>query len=129
MKSKIKITLIAFLSLASILLFSLFYLISGSGYQLINTENSPNSIYTLTEFLSNSEAGHAPYSSHLVLSTEPITNPEKGHIIYAGYCFKLNYTWDSNEQITINCKSKESIKTITLAKVSYGININFNTNS
>ncbi|HEY9201262.1 MAG TPA: hypothetical protein VIQ81_06695 [Gammaproteobacteria bacterium] len=129
MRNKTKITLIAFLSSATILLFSFLYLINGSGYQLINTENSPNSIYTLTEFLSNSEAGHAPYGSYLVLSTEPIANPDKGHIIYAGYCFKLNYTWDSNEQITINCKSKESIKTITLAKVSYGININFNTNS
>lgn len=73
-----------------------------------------------------SEAGHAPYGEHLVLSKFAISSPEKGHVIYAGYCNKLKYSWVANEKIEISCQREDSEKVITLSNKAYAINVIYN---
>lgn len=125
MKSKIAITVLSLLILGYVSFRVLIYFFDGIDYKILSSKRSPDANYLITEFQSMSEGSHAPYGKHLVLSWGPVNKPDKGHVIFAGYCNTLTYSWASEKEITVECNSteKDNIKSISTA--AYGIEINY----
>lgn len=94
-------------------------------YDIYSSERSPNGSYIITGFDSMSEGAHAPYGQHLTLSKLPVNTPDKGYVIFAGYCNKLSYVWNSDTDITISCSGLDEEKVRSSAVKAYGIKINY----
>lgn len=99
------------------------YLLTGTEYSLKSKKISPLGRNTIYELQSNSEQGHAPYGQHLVLSSwMPVRSPDDGYVVFAGYCNqKFEYTWESEREVSIKCKSNEKDHTKTKAELVRGI--------
>ena len=114
--------IILFLILAGTLVVKIY--LPSLSYSIDSNKVSPNGHFSVTEFYSNSEGGHAPYGQHLVLSREKIIrHPDEGHLIFAGYCSKLNYEWNQVNNITISCHSRENAQIMAQSVMVYGIEI------
>lgn len=94
-------------------------------YDILSSKSSPNGSYIITELNSMSEGAHAPYGQHLVLSRRPVNTPDKGYVIFAGYCNKLSYEWSSDTDITILCSGLDKEKVRSSAIKAYGIQISY----
>ncbi len=93
----------------------------GVDYKFKTSKQSPSKQYTIFEFESRSETGHAPYGSELILTKKNTINfPKEGYLIFAGYCKSLEYSWKTNSSIQVIC---ENSKIITQVKKAYDINI------
>lgn len=99
--------------------------ISDFDSNLVSSKVSPNGQYTVFEFESTSEGGHAPYGQELVLTNKKnIKSPEDGYIIFAGYCNRpMTYSWKSNNAIQVVCESNEKITIRTKSDKAFDINI------
>ena len=105
------------------------YLFDGMDYQVLSTQKSPDGSRLLTHMKSMSESSHAPYGDHLVLSRWGVNTPDKGYVVFAGYCENLDYSWGSSEAISITCSGENKEELIkTLVKKAYGIRVVFNEN-
>ena len=98
-----------------------------SSYELVATQRSPSGMLTIAAFRSVSEAGHAPYGDHLVLSPEPhIRRPSDGYVVFAGYCSnELRFSWTSDTEVVIQCDTKESNPVVTLASRAGRVDFRF----
>lgn len=103
----------------------LIHISNSLSYQLNTTKLASNKKFIVSEFESISEAGHAPYGKHLTLSKKPIDSPGQGHIIYAGYCLNLEYSWLSDNRIQVKCRTDKPEKVISLSKTAYGIVVEY----
>ena len=93
-------------------------------YNFVTSKQSSNKQYTIFEFESTSEAGHAPYGRELVLTKKnSINTPKEGYVIFAGYCKSLEYSWKTNSTIQVICKSNEKISIRTKVNKAHNINI------
>jgi len=114
---------------AIIALYALFRLLMvvlpSLDYEKQSSKTSPNGNSELTLFQSQSEAGHAPYGEHLVLhSTRKVLNPDKGHVIFAGYCESgLDYSWKSDKEIVVKCAPSGKVPILTSSTIAYGVSI------
>ena len=96
----------------------------STSYDIDSNKVSPNGRFSVTEFYSKTDSGHAPYGQHLVLSPEKIIrHPDEGHLIFAGYCSKLSYEWNQDNNITIICKSRGNTQVRAQSVMVYGIEI------
>ena len=96
------------------------------GFDVDSNKVSPNGAFSITEFYSKSDsAGHAaPYGQHLVLSREKlISHPDKGDLIFAGYCSNLSYEWNQENNISIVCKSGGNPQIMAHSTMVYGVKI------
>lgn len=125
MKSKIIITLLTLLILGYVCLKALIYYLGGMDYQNVSSKSAPDSRYLITEFHSMTEVSHAPYGLHLVLSSKPVNTPENGHVIFAGYCKSLAYSWITNREIMVTCVGSEEDPVRSRSLMAYGISINY----
>lgn len=125
MKSQITITLLALVILGYICLRVPNYFLDGADYEIISSKRSPDDRFLIIEFQSNGEEAHAPYGQHLVLSWKPVNKPKQGHIIFAGYCKKLTYSWVSEQKIAIACESTEKNNVRSRSTKAYGIEIEY----
>ena len=92
-------------------------------HYLVSTESAPGGSLIVTELHSLSESGHAPYGQYLVLSRKQVTTPDKGFVIFAGYCNSLSYSWISNTEIFISCDSGNSDTIRTKSIRALGVEI------
>lgn len=101
--------------------------IDASGYAMKSKKASPFGQYTVYEIESVSEEGPAPYGLHLVLSDDVLVmKPDDGEVIFAGYCDPpLMYSWESENQISIQCKptEKEAVNSQARSKSVRGIHV------
>lgn len=94
-------------------------------YDIASSKRSPNGNYIITEFDSMSEGAHAPYGQHLTVSKMPVNTPDKGYVIFAGYCNDLSYVWNSDTNITISCSGFDQEKVRSRAINAFGIKIKY----
>lgn len=120
---------IAFL-LSAIVLYAIwnigFSMLEGMAYSVKSKKPSPSGHYVLYALDSNAEGGHAPYGQHFVLSSgKRIYQPDDGYVVFAGYCIPpVAYSWISDTQIDITCKSNEKVVAKTKVKMVRGIKVN-----
>jgi hypothetical protein len=100
-------------------------ILEGMDYSVESKKASPSGRYVLYEVHSRSEGGHAPYGQHLVLSSGgQVRQPNDGYVVFAGYCIpRVAYSWTSDVQITITCKSNEKTIARTKVEVVQGIKV------
>ncbi len=125
MKSKIVIGFLSLLIIGYISLRALIYFFDGVDYDISSSKRSPDGRHLITEIQSMSEGSHAPYGQHLVFSWRPVNTPDKGYVIFAGYCDDLTYSWISDIEITISCSGSGEQKVRSRAVNAYGIQINY----
>lgn len=101
------------------------HLLDGMDYELVSSASSPDGQIIVSELHSSSEAGHAPYGQHLVLSRKKITRPGEEHVIFAGYCKSLSYSWASNTEIVVSCESSNTDAIKTKSIKALGIEIKY----
>ncbi|GIT99927.1 hypothetical protein TSL6_04340 [Sulfurovum sp. TSL6] len=126
MKSKITIISLSLIIVMYLAFKGFIHILSSSNYKLNSIKSASNTKFIVSEFESLSEAGHAPYGKHLTLSKKPIDTPSEGHIIYAGYCLNLEYSWLSNNRIQVNCRTDKPENPVSLSKTAYGIVVEYN---
>ena len=103
MKPKITIAVLVLLIAGYIGYRTLMHFIGSIRYEFISSKGSPDGRFVITELRSTREGAHAPYGQHLVLSTGELATPDKGHVIFAGYCSTLSYSWSAKDEIIIAC--------------------------
>ena len=88
---------------------------------------SPDGKFNIHEYNYMSDGDrHAPYGKYLFLqkSLSPIPG-YKSYVIFAGYCDNsFNFSWVSNNQININCKTNEPDSIRTYSNKAFGVRIN-----
>lgn len=125
MKSRIVIGFLSILVIGYISIRLLIYFLDGLDYDVSSNKRSPNGNYLLTEVLSTSEGGHAPYGEHLILSRKAVDTPDEGCVIFAGYCKSLSYSWKSDAEITISCSGLDTENVMSSAVKAHGIQVNY----
>jgi len=98
---------------------------------VVNSMESADKKFVLTEYNRSQSGGHAPYGKTLILSPTYIGNtPGKEHVIFAGYCDKVfEYRWNSNKTISVTCtsSSKNAINTLSLKAYNKEVNLSLKT--
>lgn len=100
--------------------------LTGHYWQFESSQNSPSSRHTIHHYTYQSDSDrHAPYGSYLFLQKENSRqNPLNGYVIFAGYCSEaLQYAWENDNKIVINCKVDKTDSIRTLTSKAYGIAI------
>ncbi len=123
LKSKITIALLILLIACYIGLKLLSYFFEGMDYQVVSSKGSENKKFIVTELLSMSEGGHAPYGTQLILSGEAVNSSKQGHTIFAGYCKKVSYHWVSNSELSVSCKESEKDAIKSLSSKAFGVEV------
>ena len=97
--------------------------LDGYNYTKESSSPSPSGRWLITMFQSMSEGGHAPYGQYLSLTRKSeINTPEKGHIVFAGYCGQsFDFEWKSDHLVLIKCGSDEGKNILTISNAAFGI--------
>lgn len=110
--------------IATIYLLFNYFFESLYGYKFVDSKISTDGRHTITQFAALDYNQYAPYGRILVLANDKVSSPEKGHVIFGGWCsYGINYDWKSPESIEIVCDMSHEESIYTASTIARGIAI------